>query len=98
MITEGKWVYDSLDDGGHVIKERDHIGRYLARTYQTKSDSSLANARAISCLPDMIEALQAIVAALDGYLGKDLIAQEGFPMDKARRALQKAGITAIDGV
>lgn len=93
-ITDGPWKWQRQNGGYYYITGADYQGGgyEVAVLY---GQENAANARAIACVPDMIEALQTLMKSYEiiaHKLGYD--AELMIPHANARLALQKAGIDA----
>jgi hypothetical protein len=61
--TPGPWHATPSPKGGHNIYDADNNVPAIARTYRIADDATVeANARLIAAAPDLLEALQIIVA------------------------------------
>ncbi|MDR1098706.1 MAG: hypothetical protein LBL57_11305 [Tannerella sp.] len=93
--TKGKWIitpnelfindYHVLGNGGQKIKGRFVVVGYCPCNQNTTKEQSLANARLIAAAPELLEALQKLMEAVDG-----LPALTASQYEKGRLAIKKA--------
>lgn len=84
--TPGPWsFYDDSNDGKTNRIEIVAIGKTVARIYHSVPAEDLPNARLIAAAPDLLWALEFLVAGIEGGVSETYI-----PLVTARAAIAKA--------
>lgn len=90
-FTPGPWFNGSdphivFADAGNPMQRIAKVTEFMPEFH----DESVANARLIAAAPELLEALERIVAVLDRQLSSPLAAERSSPVGEARAAIAKA--------
>jgi len=96
-FTPGPWHWDSdpvkNDPTGRIRYRVTAVGKTITQTYYSSYEGGLTNAEAdtrlISAAPELLEACQSLLKAIERHTGK-IVALQDTPVAKARAAIQKA--------
>ena len=91
--TPGPWVARRLEEEGFCYEDvMDEYGYYIATCHEgvRGERNADANARLIAEAPDLLAALQRIVAVLDKQVASPHLAERASPLAQAKAAIAKA--------
>lgn len=91
--TPGPWVMDDAQPGDlfrHVLHGNGDSFGYICRISTNGNANADADARLIAAAPELLEALQGLVAVLDRQLHSPHAASRSSPLGRARAAIKKA--------
>lgn len=95
-FTQGPWVVRTIDQSLATVETQD--GEYIicnaaqlrGDDWKTEHAERKANARLIAAAPDLLAALQRIVAVLDKQVASPHLAERASPLTQAKAAIAKA--------
>lgn len=95
-FTPGPWVVRTIDQSLATVETQD--GEYIicnaaqlrGDDWKTEHAERKANARLIAAAPDLLAALQRIVAVLDKQVASPHLAERASPLTQAKAAIAKA--------